>query len=51
VTRLALQEVGVSAKAFPATEKNHTSINADLGLPDDEPTRALFEFLDGVLKK
>jgi arylformamidase len=47
----ALQEGGVSAKAFPAEGKNHTTINADLGLPDDKPTQALFEFLGGVLKK
>jgi arylformamidase len=47
----ALQEGGVSAKAYPAEGKNHTTINADLGLPDDKPTRALFEFLGGVLKK
>jgi acetyl esterase/lipase len=47
----ALQEAGVSAKAYPAEGKNHTTINADLGLPDDKPTQALFEFLGVVLKK
>jgi acetyl esterase/lipase len=47
----ALQEADVSAKAFPAEGKNHGTINADLGLPNDEPTKALFEFVDGVLKK
>jgi acetyl esterase/lipase len=47
----ALEEAGVSAKAYPAEGKNHTTINADLGLPDDKPTQALFEFLGGVLKK
>jgi arylformamidase len=47
----ALQEAGVSAKAYPAEGKNHTTINADLGLPDDKPTQALFEFLGDVLKK
>ena len=47
----ALQEAGVSAVAFPAEGKDHTSINANLGLPNDEPTKALFEFLDGALKK
>ncbi len=47
----ALQEAGVSAKAYPAEGKNHTTINADLGLPDDKPTQALFEFLGGVLNK
>ncbi len=47
----ALQEAGVSAKAFPAEGKNHGTINSDLGLPDDKPTQVLFDFLSGVLKK
>jgi acetyl esterase/lipase len=47
----ALQEAGVSAKAYPAEGKTHTTINTDLGLPDDKPTQALFEFLGKVLKK
>jgi acetyl esterase/lipase len=47
----ALQAAGVSAKAYPAAGKTHNTINADLGKPDDKPSRALFEFLDGVLKK
>jgi acetyl esterase/lipase len=46
----ALTESGVSAKAYPAEGKNHGSINADLGVPDDKPTKELFEFVDGVLK-
>ena len=47
----ALKEAGISAKAYPADGKNHGTINADLGLPDDKPTKALYDFLDGVLKK
>jgi acetyl esterase/lipase len=47
----ALQEAGVPAKAYPAEGKTHTTINNDLGQPDDKPTQALFEFLGGVLKK
>jgi hypothetical protein len=47
----ALQETGVSAKAYPAKEKTHETINGDLGLSDDKPTQAMFEFLGGVLKK
>src|SRR5207244_13520198 len=47
----ALQDAGISAKAYPAEDKNHTRINADLGLADDKPTRALFGFLRSVLKK
>jgi acetyl esterase/lipase len=47
----ALQEAGVSAKAYPAEGKNHTTINSELGLPGDRPTQALFEFLARELKK
>jgi arylformamidase len=46
-----LQEAGVSAKAFAAEGKTHGTINSELGLPDDKPTKALYDFLDGVLKK
>jgi acetyl esterase/lipase len=46
----ALQEAGVSAKAYPAEGKNHISIDADLGLPDDKPTQVLFEFVESLLK-
>ena len=46
-----LTEVGVSAKVVAAEGKNHGTINSDLGLPDDKPTKELFEFMDGVLKK
>ena len=47
----ALQDAGVSAKIVPAEGKTHGTINSDLGLPDDKPTRAVWEFLDGALKK
>jgi arylformamidase len=47
----ALQQAGVSAKAHPAKGKDHGTINADLGKPDDEPTKELFEFIMGVLAK
>ncbi len=46
----ALQQAGVSARAYPAERKNHTTINADLGLPDDRPTQELFAFLRTVLE-
>jgi len=32
-------------------ETNHSKLNEDLGLPDDPPTKALFEFVDKVLRK
>jgi acetyl esterase/lipase len=47
----ALEEAGISAKAYPAEGKNHNTLNDDLGKPDDKPTQALFDFLDKVLKK
>jgi acetyl esterase/lipase len=47
----ALQEAGVSARAYPAAGKTHGTINSDLGLPDDKPTQELFEFLGKALKK
>ena len=47
----ALQETGVSARAYPAQGKNHGTINADLGKRDDEPTKELFDFVDRILEK
>jgi acetyl esterase/lipase len=46
-----LKEAGISATAYPAEGKDHGSINADLGLPDDRPTKVLLRFLDETLKK
>jgi acetyl esterase/lipase len=47
----ALREAGISARAYPAEGKNHTTLNNDLGVPDDRPTQELFAFLATVLKK
>src|SRR6516165_2001885 len=44
-----LQEAGIPASTYAAEGKNHTTLNDDLGTPDDKPTQALFEFLDGLL--
>jgi arylformamidase len=46
-----LTGAGVLAKVVAAEGKTHGTINSDLGLPEDKPTQALYEFLDGVLKK
>ena len=46
-----LKDAGVSVTVFGAKETNHNKINADLGLPDDPATKALFEFLATALKK
>lgn len=45
-----LKDAGISAKRFAARETNHTRLNENLGLPDDPPTKALFEFVDEALK-
>jgi arylformamidase len=47
----ALQEAGISAKAYPAEGKNHTTINNDLGVADDRPTQEMFGFLSAILMK
>jgi len=44
-----LQAAGISARAYPAEGKNHTTINTDLGLADDRTTQEMFEFLNAVL--
>lgn len=41
----ALQEAGVPAQAYAAAGTNHTKINSALGLPGDETTKEVFEFL------
>ena len=45
-----LQTAGISAKAYPAEGRNHTTINADLGLSEDRATQEMFAFMDAVLK-
>lgn len=47
----ALKEAGIPTKVFGAKETNHTRINANLGVPEDLPTKAVYEFLNEVLKK
>jgi len=46
-----LKDAGASAKVVAAEGKTHGTINSDLGLPDDKPTKEVIEFLTGVLKK
>ena len=45
-----LKHTGIPTKRFPARETNHTKLNDNLGLPDDPPTKALFEFVAEALK-
>jgi acetyl esterase/lipase len=46
-----LKGAGVPVRVFGARESTHNKLNADLGLPDDPGTEALFEFIDEALKK
>jgi acetyl esterase/lipase len=46
-----LKEAGIPAKVFGARETTHNKVNADIGLPDDAATKAMFEFLGEALKK
>ena len=46
-----LKDAGIPAKRFAARETNHNKLNENLGLPDDPPTKALFEFVHEALKK
>jgi arylformamidase len=46
----ALADAGVSAKTVVGEGKTHATINRDLGLPGDEPTKAVFAFLRGLLE-
>jgi acetyl esterase/lipase len=46
-----LKEAAIPVTVFGARETTHNKINADLGMPDDPATKALFEFLDKALRK
>ncbi len=46
-----LKDAGVPVTVFGAKETTHNKINADLGLPDDPASKALFAFLGKALKK
>jgi acetyl esterase/lipase len=46
----ALKAANVPVKIFAAKDTGHSRININLGIADDPPTVALWEFLGGVLK-
>ena len=46
-----LKNAGVLVKVYGGQETNHNKINADLGVPDNAGTKALFEFVGDALKK
>lgn len=47
----ALKDASVPVTVFGAKETTHNKINADLGLPGDPATQALFQFVGEALKK
>ena len=47
----ALRKAGVEATVVAGEGKTHATINRELGLPDDTPTKALFEFLEEAVRK
>jgi acetyl esterase/lipase len=46
-----LKEADVPVTVFGAKDTNHSKLNANLGVPDDPATKALFEFLGRTLKE
>ena len=47
----ALKEADVPTTLYGGKETTHVKINADLGLPDDPGTKALFDFVENALQK
>jgi acetyl esterase/lipase len=46
-----LKAAGVPVSVFGARDSTHNKINADIGLPDDPGTKAVFKFVDEALRK
>lgn len=44
-----LEAAGIPATVFAAPETTHKAINANLGVPGDAATKALFDFVDSLL--
>jgi acetyl esterase/lipase len=45
-----LKSAGIPTIRFAARQTDHSKLNEGLGLPDDPPTKAVFEFMADVLK-
>ena len=45
-----LKNAGIPTKRFAARQTDHSKLNESLGLPDDPPTKALFDFVAEALK-
>jgi acetyl esterase/lipase len=46
-----LRAAGVPVKIHGAAGKDHSTLNNDLGLPDDKPTQEVFEFLSQLRRR
>jgi CubicO group peptidase (beta-lactamase class C family) len=46
-----LKGAGIPVTLFGGRETNHNKLNANLGLPDDPATKALYDFVEKALKK
>jgi hypothetical protein len=46
-----LRAAGVPVRTHGAAGKDHSTLNSDLGLPDDKPTQEVFEFLSQVSRR
>jgi arylformamidase len=46
-----LKDAGIPAARLAAKDTNHTKLNANIGVPDDPVSKALFEFVAESLKK
>ncbi len=49
--RDVLRGAGIPAESFAAPATDHVRLDANLGLPDDPATKALFEFVEHALRK
>lgn len=45
-----LKDAGIPATLFGGRDTTHSRLNENLGTPDDAASKALFEFVAGVLK-
>lgn len=46
-----LRGADVPVRTHGAADKDHSTLNNDLGLPDDRPTQEMFKFLDQVSRR
>lgn len=49
--RDVLRAAGLPAESFAAPDTNHVKLDANLGLPDDPATKAMFDFVGASLRK